>query len=333
MNEIIQGKTLVGTVVNAINNSKVYGSLGLKNMYLLSLVGDLLINFKGLSFDQRQRLETLYNFIKYNDKDICNYKQKDLTSYKKVNYCKDCANNLTLKYNTSVPTVDDQSVWVDGVYDFVLEDFTQNFNDPQGGGPQTVRLNSIPFVGEGYPPPALLTFDGEPIWEAGFEFDLADISKLKYTVYDFPGYIDVEFNFQTSNNNINKTFSNMATFTLNIQSAVNQPPSAVGDNSVTINNGATRIFTIADFTTNTTPAYTDPEGDAPANLKILTLPDDGTLQVNGVTATVNQIVPFTGTTSIESGALRYIAAQNSPGADIEMFTFEISDSGSNIYVG
>jgi hypothetical protein len=324
MTETTHGKIIVGSSINALNNAKIYGLLNLRNLYLLNIVGSLIVNTKNLDFQKQQILETLFNIIKYNDKNICNYRQKDLISFKKVTPIDQSINTLKLMVDNTLPTVDDAFNQTISDYIFREIDFTTNFTTVDDSVFQTVRISSLPTDG-------LISFDNVNII-AGFEFDLINISKLKYTLTNTTTPIVSTFNFQTSNNNINKLFSNMATFTLNIQAAINLPPSAVGDNAITIANAATRVFTIADFTTNTTPAYSDPEGDAAANLRVLTLPIDGVLEFNSVAVTVNQIIPFTGGTSITSGALRYVASQVNTAVDTETFTFEISDSGSNTFV-
>ena len=126
----------------------------------------------------------------------------------------------------------------------------------------------------------------------------------------------------------------MALFTITTTAYVNQPPSAVGDNSITIDYAATHVFTTANFTTETTPVYADPEGNPAAQLKITSLPATGTLKFNGVAVTVNDIVAMTGTApTVASGALTYEADPGTTTAYADTFNFEIADSGSGTFVG
>lgn len=120
----------------------------------------------------------------------------------------------------------------------------------------------------------------------------------------------------------------MALFTLNTNAYVNQPPSTVGDGSATTNYGATYTFTRADFTTNTTPAYADPEGDAAQNLRVLSLPTTGELQLNAVAVTINQVISFA---NIDSGLFTYVPDNATTTAYADTFNFEISDVGSGSY--
>lgn len=321
MDNITQGKITVASVSNAVRASKIYGSLNLKSLYLLDVIGGLLTRYPNLDFKQQRQLRSLYTIIQHNNSDICNDKKQDFKSYKNLG-CGNSGiiNNITLSQISEIPTVENNEAIIIDNYTFNYNDFTKQFTDPQNGIPEFVRLTSLPSVG-------LLQYNGNNI-ELGFEFNLLNISNLVYIIQNTTSPITDVINFQTSNNNINKTFSNMANFTFTINAAVNQPPTTVGNNFKTIDNGSTYVFTVADFTTGTTPAYSDPEGDAASMLKIDSLPVDGDLQFNGSAVTVNQTIPFQGAVSISSGSFRYVSEQNSPEADVETFNFQISDTGS-----
>src|SRR5690606_18377166 len=88
-----------------------------------------------------------------------------------------------------------------------------------------------------------------------------------------------------------------------VSEKANEPPSEVGDNSLTTNYGVTIVFTVANFTTGTTPAYSDPEGDTASKLKILTLPSTGNLKLNGINVSINQVIDFS---DINTGLLTYV---------------------------
>jgi hypothetical protein len=122
----------------------------------------------------------------------------------------------------------------------------------------------------------------------------------------------------------------MALFTITTSSYVNQPPSQVGNNTVSALYGTTRVFTRADFTTETTPPYSDPEGDAAFQLRITSLPSTGILQLNNVNVTLNQVINFT---DIDAGLFTYVPDNNVTSSYDAIFNFEIADSGSGIFVG
>lgn len=121
----------------------------------------------------------------------------------------------------------------------------------------------------------------------------------------------------------------MALFTLTTNEYINQPPSQIGNGSAITNYGQVYTFTEADFTTNTVPVYIDPEGDNAFELKITSLPSDGTLEYNSVAVIVNQIISFS---DIGSGLFKYIPDNGNTSQYNTTFNFEVSDSGSQIFI-
>jgi hypothetical protein len=120
----------------------------------------------------------------------------------------------------------------------------------------------------------------------------------------------------------------MANFNINVTSYSNQAPT-VGDGERSANYGEAITLTRADFTTNTTPPYSDPEGDAPLKLRIDTLPPSGLLELNGVPVSINQEIDFT--TEIDAGLLTYTPDTNNTSAHSADFAFSIADEGSQVF--
>ncbi len=118
--------------------------------------------------------------------------------------------------------------------------------------------------------------------------------------------------------------NNMGLFTINSAAYVNQAPSEVGDYTLNVDNRDTTILTLAMFTSATTPVYSDPEGDAPSNVRIDTLPADGTLYLNGVAVTAGQVIPVA---DINNNLLTY-ESPNQDALDQDTFNFSVSDAGS-----
>jgi len=119
--------------------------------------------------------------------------------------------------------------------------------------------------------------------------------------------------------------TNMANFNINV-SYTNRPPSIVGNYTLEVdgNSQPEVVLNSAFFTTDTTPAYNDPEGDAPYELKILSLPAEGTLKYNGSAVQVNDIIPFS---DINNDLLTYDATGLTYDTTT-VFTFAVSDTGS-----
>jgi hypothetical protein len=121
----------------------------------------------------------------------------------------------------------------------------------------------------------------------------------------------------------------MALFNINVTGYENKPPT-IGDGERNTNYGEAITLTRADFTTNTTPPYYDPEGDLPLNLKVLSLPAGGILRLNGVDVVVNQELSFIN--DIDTGLFTYTPDLNNTAAHSVNFNFSISDVGSGTYV-
>lgn len=199
--------------------------------------------------------------------------------------------------------------------------FITDYSDIQDDKPFDVIILNTPLYG-------VLSYDNNIIG-SNFVFNIDDVSKLKYIRVSNLEYTE-NITFKTSDNNINKLYSNMATFTINVNEYINLPPDQIGDNEITIDYGETRVFTVSDFTTNTTPAYQDPEGDAPLKLKVLSLPDNGLLKLDSVNVTINQEILFT---DISSGLFTFVPDNTITTSDTVDFDFDIADAGSGEYSG
>jgi hypothetical protein len=135
--------------------------------------------------------------------------------------------------------------------------------------------------------------------------------------------------FKSANININNFFGEMATFNININEQINLPPTEVGDGSTTTAHAVTYIFDRIDFTTKTTPPYSDPEGDAAKLLKVISIPSGGELKLNNVNVVSNQIIDFD---DIDASLLTYEPDPSALTTRVENFTFAIADEGSLTFV-
>ncbi len=117
---------------------------------------------------------------------------------------------------------------------------------------------------------------------------------------------------------------NMGTFTINSAPYVNRAPSSVGDYELDVNNRAVTPLTLAMFTTLTTPAYADPEGDAVKEVRIDTLPQDGVLKLSGVPVLAGAVILVA---DVNLGNLVYESPLQDA-FDTDSFEFSLSDVGS-----
>src|SRR5690606_17134098 len=104
----------------------------------------------------------------------------------------------------------------------------------------------------------------------------------------------MQFKFKVTDNSPFKNESNIANFNMNVTGDINVAPiyenlpPTVGNNTITIRYSDIRTLTQADFIEDTDPRFSDPEGDAPFELKVITLPLHGQLELNNIAVTVNQ---------------------------------------------
>lgn len=289
-----------------------YGNANIFNISVLSMIYDLISCNSDISHECLIKLENIAQEMINTSEDICNIRGESVHI--------DTSPIRILVNLNNKPSIDDVSItFNDGTdtYTFNESQFKVNFTDADGELPDLVEISVLPITGT-------LQYNGQDI-SSGFLFNIEDASNLTY-IRDNSQYTDT-FKFKTSDNNeTHKIFSDMATFTITVDGQVNQPPSAVGDGSRTTSYGTTITFTRADFTTNTTPPYADPEGDAAATLKVLSLPATGTLKLNGVDVSINDEIDFT--TEIDAGLLTYVPDDSVTSSYSPSFDFSIADEGS-----
>jgi hypothetical protein len=120
-------------------------------------------------------------------------------------------------------------------------------------------------------------------------------------------------------------------YTITNRGVINARPTVIGGITISINYAQLYYYTISDFTTGTTPAYSDPEGDALAYIKVISLPPAGVLFVNGVPINGGAIVSAG---AITSGNFRYQSLESgqTDGYSVS-WSFDVADVGSNSLSG
>lgn len=321
-------ETMIGSLNKLLLDAKNKGIIRNKELSLLNLIFKLLKHncYNDLNNKEQKKLLSLYYKILNKYSFLCKSNISINSSNTYIyNNIKDefiDTNKNTAPTITNPPNLDGSVILSDpgDIYQLNSNIFINDYFDKEGDEPLNVRITTLPTYG-------LLTFDGELI-ETNFTFNISESNKLRYERISTLAFADIIF-FQTSDNNINQLYSNMATFTINVNQYINLPPDEIGDNELTVANRQTIVFTQADFTTNTTPPYEDPEGDGPYKLKVKTLPLQGLLKLNGVNVTVNQEILFT---QINSGLLTFVPSDTNAAFTVD-FDFDISDLGSQQYSG
>jgi len=219
--------------------------------------------------------------------------------------------------------------YADEEHEFTIADFTTVttpvYSDPEGDGVETVKILTLPTTGTLY-------LSGVPV-NVNDEITLADIvaGNLTYDIdlLETGGYTDSTMTFNIADDGSSSYGAitpGVVTFVVGAE--INLPPDVVGDETIAVTYAATYVYTAADFTTNTTPAYNDPEADAAEDLKILSLPASGSLKYNGAPCSVNQIVSFA---DITAGLLQYTADNGTLIAHTDPWNFAIADAGSGTF--
>lgn len=238
--------------------------------------------------------------------------------------------NVTIGAYTNLPPtrlgMNSKYISHNGTIVFAVSDFTNtipSYVDPEGDAPSLIKITTLPTID--------LLLSGVPV-TLNQEIDVADINSNLLTYIADVGITteyDDAFEFDIADTG-SLTFPGLVGFmNIYVAAKVNEPPSEVGDGSATIAYGQTLVFTSAMFTTGTTPVYADPEGDNPAEVKILTLPTLGIIYYNGTPASTNQVISVA---DIDAGLLTYVPDLVDTDGDLQDFTFAVSDTGSGEFV-
>lgn len=207
---------------------------------------------------------------------------------------------------------------------FTLANFTTEttpaYSDPEDDDLSLIKILTLPATGT-------LQLNGVDV-QLGDQITSGQISTNNFT-YVSAGDGSFDFQFDAADVGSN-SLSGLDTgiITMQVAEAINLPPSVVGDNTFNLDYSISKIFTVADFTSATTPAYVDPEGDPASMVKILSLPANGNLVFNGVNVIVNQEMTVA---EIAAGYLVYAPDLGVTTLQNLSFTFSVADSGSGGY--
>jgi len=127
-----------------------------------------------------------------------------------------------------------------------------------------------------------------------------------------------------ADHNLNTTATN-----INIEAVYENLPPTVGDTFVAVEPTGIVTYTVADFTTKSSPNYSDPENDDAYEMLIVSLPEYGKLQLRGVDVIIEQILSFANDISV--GELKYVP-DSTRLETWEEWHSKISDYGSKIFV-
>jgi len=186
--------------------------------------------------------------------------------------------NIILSAVNDSPTLND--IYKSGVenstINFYSTDFTDAFIDPDGDVMRKITIMSLPFYG------GILKLSGAPVL-LGQEIPTADLSNITFvpevdwtgsTTFSWNGFDGASYAATNSTTNIS------------IEALPNTEP-VIGPIAKSTTEDKNLQFSASDFT----GAFTDPDNDALAKVKIVTLPLNGTLKLLGITIQAGQEIP------------------------------------------
>jgi len=193
----------------------------------------------------------------------------------------------------------------DGTYIFQQDDFS--FSDGDIADQlQAVQITSLPTSGQ--------LKIGSAAVNVNDVVQVANLANLNYkpASNEFGDNYD-SFSFKVFDGTQYSTDANTLTFNV---APVNDAP-ASQDAEVNASNDFEFVFETADF------PYTDVEGDAFAAVKITSLPDKGSLKLNGSAVTVNQNIA-----AADLSTLSFSTTADETGTPYTSFQFQVSDGSA-----
>ena len=217
--------------------------------------------------------------------------------------------DVTAAPNTA-PTAADKTVTtgVGTAYAFTAADF--GFADMDAGDMlASVKIVTVPDEGT-------LALDGPDVTlnqvVTKAQIDAGDLIFTPVAGASGTGY--ASFTFKVNDGTVDS--ASAYTMTIDVTAAPNTAPTAA-DKTVTTGVGTAYAFTAADF------GFADMDaGDMLASVKIVTVPDEGTLALDGPDVTLNQVVTKA---QIDAGDLIFTPVAGASGTGYASFTFKVND--------
>lgn len=319
MDFITGGKTVVGSTAKMLNNLKKFGKGCSKELQLFNILIDLKHDCQVQSNIETERcLDAQIRKMVNKYPSICHYREPNLTDVINVKGAPDERFNIISTTNID-PVINIvagcMGTYAFSDYTFTVAEFENMFVDADDLG--YIKIVTLPATG---------TFQ-----LSGVDIVVNQIiasSSIPNIVYNYGSLTSVgetiTFGFQLADNTINPVFSASVSYQICVPEQINQPPT-IGNLSINVEENGEHVFTYADLTTGI--SYSDPEGDDPLNLKVLSLPANGVLYYNGVPVSVNQVITYV---DIQAGLFKFTPDDLDVSYTIS-FNIQVSDQGSGEY--
>ena len=264
-----------------------------------------------------QTLDKMVSLLQQKDNNIC-LNVLPGTSF----FPEDSGGGSTPAVSTNnAPTISGSSITVPGqtFSSFVIADFTTDFADVDGDSFGNVIIKTLPANGT-------LTYNLLPV-TVNQTIAKSSIGSLIYTRSVDTAY-GTSFTFAIFDDNQNPAQSSAVAMTVTVE-AVNAV-AVIGDNTIYPANRVETILTLAMFTTDTTLAYSDAEGDLLDAIRIveISLENQGIYYIEGVAISVGDVITRE---QMNAGNFKHVGPDsNSISSDV--FEFEGRDEGSLTWV-
>ena len=205
-------------------------------------------------------------------------------------------------------------------YTFKAVDFQSGFTDADGDSQGSdIIIATLPSTGE-------LRYEDVAVTANQI---ITDATKLVYFKIVNTA-ISETFDYRVSDDNANNpAFSNQATITLNVVASGNDAPT-IGDNTIYPANNVTTVLTVAMFSSQLSPAYSDPEGDLLDAIRVdeISTANQGQYLYLGLAVAVGQVIT---NASLTAGDFVHVGANvNTITSDV--INFSVRDTGSLTWV-
>ena len=223
---------------------------------------------------------------------------------------------------------------------FTVNDFLSRYTDPQQSPAKNLKILTLPASGD-------LVYNGSEIMQVPFEILVADIVNLSYVkdvaeleISPLIGSDSLSLTtFRVQISNQFDFYSNVGDIKAYIIRYRNKRPDQIGNNLLVLGNREIYHFTVADFTTDTSPVYSDPENDPLKEIKISWMNLPGSLYIINNSSLVDPYVDRRGLIPVVNNQIITVETINSSkfiyvSPDINNktqgeFSFAVKDVGSS----
>jgi len=304
---------------NIHNKMEVYGDANIENISLLKLI----YKYACYSTEQCQleKLDSMVSELQRKDSDICmeisaSFGSEYILPKVDVIIGEEAVNQPPSLQNVSI-IVDENT----DSYEFSYNDLFSGYSDDSSPEPKSFVVRSLPDSGE-------LRYNGIPLVQ---DLEYEDVTLLTYERGADEAYVS-EFDFRVYDNDSQlPLYSNTVTCVITVETKfVPNQPATIGDRVQYADNRKVTIFTLADFTTNPDPSYSDPENNPLDAIRIDSISDsnDGVLYFFGSPVQEGQIITAA---EIADGAF-YHEGPDENTINSDSFDLSIRDTGSMIWV-